>query len=104
MPQIQQRDPAWLAHASPASQLFHADKKKHAADSHHEGPRRRIAHRGTEVFVAVGNELRWSDLGMLKDAGEGMGGSTITRGEGEEEGERTYKVSYTSLTITCSRC
>src|SRR5438045_5155918 len=32
------------------------------------GPRRTIAHRGTEIFVAVGKEIRWADLARLKDA------------------------------------
>lgn len=31
------------------------------------GHRRTIARRGTEIFVVVDNEIRWSDLCMLKD-------------------------------------
>lgn len=31
------------------------------------GPRRTIARRGTEVFVAVGKEIRWADLVYLKE-------------------------------------
>jgi nucleoporin NUP82 len=31
------------------------------------GPRRTIARRGTEVFVAVGKEIRWQDLVYLKE-------------------------------------
>lgn len=31
------------------------------------GPKRIIARRGTEVFVVVDDQIRWSDLGMLKD-------------------------------------
>ena len=31
------------------------------------GPKRLIANKGTEVFVVVDNEIRWSDLCMLKD-------------------------------------
>lgn len=34
------------------------------------GHRRTIARRGTEIFVVVENEIRWSDLCMLKDAWE----------------------------------
>lgn len=35
------------------------------------GPRRTIARRGTEVFIAVGKEIRWADLVYLKEAWEG---------------------------------
>ncbi len=34
------------------------------------GHRRTIARRGTEIFVVVDNEIRWSDLCMLKDVWE----------------------------------
>lgn len=33
----------------------------------YRGPKRTMARRGTELFVAVGKQLRWSDLRMLKD-------------------------------------
>lgn len=31
------------------------------------GPRRTIAKRGSEIFVAVGKEIRWADLVYQKD-------------------------------------
>lgn len=31
------------------------------------GPLRTIACRGTQIFVAMGKEIRWSDLVLLKD-------------------------------------
>lgn len=34
------------------------------------GPRRTIARRGTEIFTAVGKEIRWADLVYLKEAWE----------------------------------
>ncbi|PVH82435.1 hypothetical protein DL98DRAFT_547896 [Cadophora sp. DSE1049] len=34
------------------------------------GPRRTIARRGTEVFIAVGKEIRWADLVYLKQGWE----------------------------------
>ncbi|KAG9904544.1 hypothetical protein KCV05_g8811, partial [Aureobasidium melanogenum] len=68
--------PSWLAAPSPGFNLFqrNADTKapsalrnsSNKADS--AGPTRTIAHRGTEIFVLVGNEIRWSDLVSLKDA------------------------------------
>ncbi|KAG9721353.1 hypothetical protein KCU73_g14270, partial [Aureobasidium melanogenum] len=68
--------PSWLSAPSPGFNLFqrNADTKAPAAlrnssnKADPAGPTRTIAHRGTEIFVLVGNEIRWSDLVSLKDA------------------------------------
>ena len=82
---LRERDPAWLSSEAPGSDLFKPDTNTSRAQStstaKHEGTLRKIAHRGTEIFVAVGNELRWSELGLLRDTGEGTGA------------ERAYRVS-----------
>ncbi|EMC94197.1 hypothetical protein BAUCODRAFT_36668 [Baudoinia panamericana UAMH 10762] len=70
MPHVRSRNPSWLARPSPASRLFEQHDRSSPAHQHDEGPSRRLAHRGTELFVAVGNELRWSDLVSLKASGE----------------------------------
>ncbi|KJZ77031.1 hypothetical protein HIM_03352 [Hirsutella minnesotensis 3608] len=77
MPKVKHYSASWLAGGAPGHQLFepsaeairsralspsYASKKKAAV-----GPRRTIARRGTEVFVAVGKEIRWADLVYLKD-------------------------------------
>jgi nucleoporin NUP82 len=78
MPQIKSFTPAWLSSPNPGHAHF-AQLPKDASHalplvnikSKHDtkpGPRRTIAHRGTEVFVAVGKEIRWADLSYLKDA------------------------------------
>ena len=36
------------------------------------GPNRTIARRGTEIFVAAGKQIRWTDLVSLKDDFEGQ--------------------------------
>ncbi|KAI9047942.1 hypothetical protein LZ554_007744 [Drepanopeziza brunnea f. sp. 'monogermtubi'] len=75
--------PAWLSKPSPGHTVFSAAAKsadsvpsqsngsnsasKNTAKS---GPRRTIARRGTEVFVAVGKEIRWADLVYMKEAFE----------------------------------
>jgi nucleoporin NUP82 len=46
------------------------------------GARRTVAQRGTEVFVAVGNSIRWADFAMLKDNWEGE--NTRSRGRQNE--------------------
>lgn len=102
MPKILQRDPAWFANSTPGYNLFQVGATPHVAqdarlatETSFDGPSRRIAHRGTEVFVVVGNEVRWSDLGLLRDAGEER-----RRGEGSKAGlyaeqteiEKCYRV------------
>jgi nucleoporin NUP82 len=73
MPRTLGRTPEWLTHPSPGHQLFAESSK--ASNGHgrngqsaYTGPLKKIAKgRGTEVFVASGNELRWADLQSLKD-------------------------------------
>ncbi|WQF75486.1 Putative nucleoporin NUP88/NUP82 [Colletotrichum destructivum] len=77
MPKVKSYSAPWLSHG-PGRSLFapsndaaskamsapspYASKKKKTP-----GPRRTIARRGTEVFIAVGKELRWGDLAYLKE-------------------------------------
>lgn len=94
MPKILARDPSWLARPSPGFQLFRADGPQDGHGQSYKGPQRKVAHRGTEVFVAVGKELRWSELSMLKDAGERFDRSYGRNHEevDEEEVEKAYRV------------
>jgi nucleoporin NUP82 len=77
MPKVKSYSAAWLAKNAPGHRLFepsadtlrsralsppYSSKKKPIA-----GPRRTIARRGTEVFVAVGKEIRWGDVAYLKE-------------------------------------
>lgn len=69
MPKVLSRQPRWLDYGTPAYAFFQPeDKAKAASNTGAHGPQRRIAHRGTELFAAVGDELRWSDLARLKEA------------------------------------
>ncbi|CAK7197437.1 hypothetical protein SEUCBS139899_000084 [Sporothrix eucalyptigena] len=52
--------------ASPHSSVYGSPKKQ----AYVPGPKRTIARRGTEVFVANGREIRWADLVPMKDAWE----------------------------------
>lgn len=71
MPKVLSRQPRWLDYNTPAYDFFQPnDKSRAAQDAQEHAPRRKIAHRGTEIFTAVGNELRWSDLALLKEAAE----------------------------------
>lgn len=76
--------PAWLSNRSPGHGIFTASAKQttHALASPHKfsngtskkidkpGPKRTIAHRGSEIFVAVGKEIRWADLVIVKEGHE----------------------------------
>lgn len=91
MPKIKSFAPAWLNEPAPGHKLFEApvDDSKLAAPSAHgkktkPGPRRTIARRGTEVFVAVGKQIRWGDLVYLKESWETRRSGSIPRSRREE--------------------
>ncbi|KAK0622889.1 hypothetical protein B0T14DRAFT_427619 [Immersiella caudata] len=77
MPKIRSFAPGWLNRPAPGHRLFEQpvdDSKLPASLAYTKkwksGPRRTIAHRGTEVFVAVGKQIRWGDLVHLKETWE----------------------------------
>ncbi|KAL2886608.1 Nucleoporin NUP82 [Ceratocystis lukuohia] len=79
MPKVKAYTPSYLATGAPGNALFvatnepcspYASKKKQNAKSPQAGPRRTIARRGTEIFVARGREIRWGDLAYLKEMQE----------------------------------
>lgn len=77
MPKVKHYSASWLSNNAPGHQLFEAPQetlRSRAASPPYSskkkqplGPKRTIAHRGTEVFVAVGKEIRWGDLAYLKE-------------------------------------
>lgn len=107
MPKIISYTPSWLSRPSPGFHLF--SSTKNPADSKkgservsnqstsgskikrtHIGHVKTIARRGTEIFVVVDNEIRWSDLCMLRDENE-KNGLRIKKsiGVGATEAENT---------------
>jgi len=77
MPKIKSFAPGWLNQPAPGHKLFEQpvdSSKLPAALAYSKkwkpGPRRTIAHRGTEVFVAAGKQIRWGDLAQLKESWE----------------------------------
>ncbi|KAI1467161.1 uncharacterized protein F4812DRAFT_51474 [Daldinia caldariorum] len=77
MPKIKSYTPAWLSAPSPGHDLFVPNASETQDASAYiskaiskDGPRRTIARRGTEVFIAVGKEIRWADLLYLKERWE----------------------------------
>lgn len=85
MPRVISYTPSWLSRPNPGFQLFSSTPstlspaRTKGRSPHHpintradgtrsvEGPRKVIARRGTEIFVVADNQIRWSDLCMLKN-------------------------------------
>lgn len=75
MPKVKSYAAPFLAGDAPAHRLFEPSteaSRSRSIDGTSKkqfvpGPRRTIARRGTEIFVAVGREIRWGDLAYLKD-------------------------------------
>ncbi|CAG8960692.1 hypothetical protein HYFRA_00013460 [Hymenoscyphus fraxineus] len=82
MPKAIGYTPAWLSKPNPGYEIFNgapsaanASYSSTSANTSRKrvskpGPRRTIARRGTEIFTAVGKEIRWADLVYLKEAWE----------------------------------
>ncbi|KAL8906179.1 MAG: hypothetical protein Q9171_006384 [Xanthocarpia ochracea] len=75
MPKVLSYSPSWLSRPSPGFDLFASLKKRTSigsqanssnSEQQYLGPRRTIAHRGSEVFVVVDNQIRWADLSIIK--------------------------------------
>ncbi|KAK3357725.1 hypothetical protein B0T25DRAFT_589934 [Lasiosphaeria hispida] len=72
MPKIKSYAPGWLNEPALGHKLFEPSRSESLpaalayAKSTKSGPRRTIAYRGTEVFYAVGKQIRWGDLAQLK--------------------------------------
>ena len=70
MPKIVSRRPAWLSRTSPAFSLFNGVESLKSNKDQQEQLEgrglRTLAHRGSEVFVADGNTVRWADLASMK--------------------------------------
>lgn len=79
MPRIKSFAPSWLNKPAPGHKLFEAPIDDTSripaalayARKSKAGVRRTTAHRGSEVFVAVGKQIRWGDLVHLKETWEG---------------------------------
>ena len=133
MPKVISYTPCWLSRPSPGFRLFSSSEDasrsprtngKSTASSvngsrtndDYLGPKRTIARRGTEIFVVVGNQIRWSDLCMLKDDWEE--GQDLRKGKSkskevgyangnhEEEGDghvdSSYRVRLDHASCLCS--
>ncbi|EDU39839.1 hypothetical protein PtrSN002B_004757 [Pyrenophora tritici-repentis] len=72
MPKVLAYTPDWLSRPNPGYHLFAPTQTNGngvvaTRRSEQPGPRKTIATRASEIFVAVGNEIRWADLANLKE-------------------------------------
>ncbi|KAK6437287.1 hypothetical protein LTR95_006516 [Oleoguttula sp. CCFEE 5521] len=74
MPKVLEYTPAWLSRGEGSQAGFDLFRQDGKGQTDSDGSRRTIAHRETEVFVAMGKEVRWADLRSLKDAHESKDG------------------------------
>ena len=94
--------PLWLSRPSPGFNLFQSkspERLSQIGSKPHGGPKRTIATRGTEVFIAVGDEIRWSDLLWIRDQwdDEHVGKNSLGASKGDGEEARHYRVSVFKL-------
>ncbi|KAK0879805.1 hypothetical protein LTR87_006442 [Friedmanniomyces endolithicus] len=90
MPRVVAQQPPWVVRGSSGHQLFQHDERAKTPttkSAHYDGPTRKIAHRGTEIFVAVGNELRWADVNALEGSQQ----------SGPRDDEKQYRLLKTSI-------
>ncbi|KAF7941660.1 uncharacterized protein EAE97_006497 [Botrytis byssoidea] len=81
MPQVLGYTPTWLSKPNPGHEIFTAKPtgiqtasgasyNPNEKKTNKVGSKRTIARRGTEIFIAVGKEIRWADLVYLKETWE----------------------------------
>jgi nucleoporin NUP82 len=129
MPKVISYTPSWLSKPAAGYNLFVTTEEKGAKApatsfkalsesikrNAKPGPRRLIAHRGTEVFVAAGKEIRWADLVYLKenweeDQARKGNGHREHRNDGGDAGSEDggsaqgYRVSERSLEFSYDLC
>ncbi|GME46385.1 nuclear pore complex protein an-nup82 [Neofusicoccum parvum] len=78
MPRVLSYTPAWLSRGAPGFEVFSQASSKAkspqkftngATKLQKPGPKRTVAHRGNEIFVVVGSEIRWANLLHLRERG-----------------------------------
>ncbi|RMZ66373.1 nuclear pore complex an-nup82 [Pyrenophora seminiperda CCB06] len=75
MPKVLAYTPEWLSRPNPGYHLFaptqtNSNRVVATRKPEQPGPRRTIATRASEIFVAVGSEIRWADLANLKEGAQ----------------------------------
>ncbi|KAF2004103.1 hypothetical protein P154DRAFT_427758 [Amniculicola lignicola CBS 123094] len=96
MPKVIGFTPAWLTRPNAGYDMF--TPKTASTEKASSGPQRTIATRGSEVFTAVGREIRWADLSRLKEALEGTPNLSASRSR--RLATPPVKASYRTLKVS----
>lgn len=115
MPKVLNYTPSWLSRPSSGFDLFSSGNQRtsfgpqdgghpraRSSDKEQEylGPRRTIAHRGSEIFLVVDNHIRWADLSIVKYDWESLQRKG-KRLEGDDAlTSQSYKVSSAVISQT----
>lgn len=110
MAKVLSHTPAWLSRPSPAFDFFQPGPQTKSPIAltngqgkklDHQTPSRTIACRGTEVFAVAGNEIRWSDLILLRDSAKEEGnsedGAASFRASPSVQNHKTYATNTTKV-------
>lgn len=94
MAKVSSYTPPWLTRTTAGAEFFKSSPTAEGA------PLRNIAARGTELFLADGNEIRWTDLGILKQNGQAFHeafdkSSRSTSDAGESQEHQTHRTLKT---------
>lgn len=109
MPKVITHTPSWLSGPSPGFDFFQPGPQTktplaltngQGRKIDQTGPSRTIAHRGTEVFAVVGNEIRWSDLILLRDTAKDQGNDS---GSGQDQTTFRVRPGCSSTHVVLSR-
>ncbi|KAL8996757.1 MAG: hypothetical protein Q9188_006491 [Gyalolechia gomerana] len=106
MPKVLSYTPPWLSRPSPGYNLFSSESRNVSSgtpnglkvasngkqDEEYRGPQRTTARRNTEIFTVIDNQIRWSDLSMLKYDWESSHRQRVDRTDENEGPRRTYRV------------
>ncbi|KAL9024933.1 MAG: hypothetical protein Q9196_006145 [Gyalolechia fulgens] len=106
MPKVLSYTPPWLSRPSPGYNLFSSESGKESSgtpnglkvasngkrNDEYRGPRRSTACRDTEIFTVVDNQIRWSDLSMLRYDWESSHRQRVARTDENEGLRRIYRI------------
>lgn len=115
MPKVLSYTPSWLSRPSSGFELFSSTNKPKAfgpqdgvqprarsseKEQEYLGPRRTIAHRGSEIFVVVDNNIRWADLSIVKYDWESLHRKGKRLQEDDASTGQSYKVDPAVISQT----
>ncbi|KAF2264168.1 hypothetical protein CC78DRAFT_464197 [Lojkania enalia] len=97
MPKVIGYTPPWLTRPFPGYEMFASKATPSAKET--ASAQKTIATRGSEIFVAVGREIRWADLAQLKEA-YGANNANMSSSRSRRLANPTEQASYRTLKVS----